>query len=146
MSSLSVSRQRVLTQELYQSHSCYHCTTTHMKSSSHTLNLHWSTSCILLYSSLLRASAAYYYCLGILHTYIDAAHTHHRKHMSRVRYPASPLVSWLELQKTVTWPLSIVVWRHRGPKALLQHCWPRVCCGRCLAIDLHVSVFIIPPV
>jgi hypothetical protein len=33
MSSLSVSWQRILTQQLYQSHSRYHCTTAHMKSS-----------------------------------------------------------------------------------------------------------------
>jgi hypothetical protein len=42
--SLSVSRQWILTQELQLPHSRYHCTTVHIKSSNHTLGLHWRTS------------------------------------------------------------------------------------------------------
>jgi hypothetical protein len=38
--SLSVSWQRNLTQELYQSHFRYHCTTAHIKSSNHTRSFH----------------------------------------------------------------------------------------------------------
>jgi hypothetical protein len=30
---------------------------------------------------------------------------------------------------------------HRHKKTLLQYCWPCVCCGRCLAMDLHVTIW-----
>jgi hypothetical protein len=99
--SLSVSWQQILTQELYQSHSRYYCTTAHIKSSVHTLSLHRSTSCtpatyrllacFCLLFILLRNSAHFCRC---------STDTHHRKHMPRVRYPASLLARWLDLQKT----------------------------------------------
>jgi hypothetical protein len=44
MFSLTVSWQRILTQELHQSHSRYHCTTAHTKSLNHTFSLHRPTS------------------------------------------------------------------------------------------------------
>jgi hypothetical protein len=46
----------------------------------------------------------------------------YRKHMSRDRYPLFCDVT------TYT------------KKTLLQYCWPSVCCGRCLAMDLHVTI------
>jgi hypothetical protein len=42
--SLSVSWERILTQEMQLSHSRYHYTTGHIKSSNHILSLHWPTS------------------------------------------------------------------------------------------------------
>jgi hypothetical protein len=66
---------------------------------------------------------------------------HHRKHMSCGRYPASPFVRWLNLQKTyrkaathyccVTSP-----WTQReNCSSVVGH----VCFGHCLAMDLHVT-------
>jgi hypothetical protein len=110
MSELSVFWQRISTQELYQSHSQYQCTTAHIKSSNHTLNLHSLTSCTLLYSSSLLLAC---FCRLVLllrncvHFYTDAARSRITENVSRDRYPASPLARWLDLQKTyVTCSLS----------------------------------------
>jgi hypothetical protein len=89
---------------------------------------------------------AYCFSFGILLTYIDAAWTQkYRKHIS---YDCSPLALWLDLQKThVTWLLSTVMWHHWScisymdtKKTLFQYCLPHVCCGHCLAMDLHVTM------
>jgi hypothetical protein len=45
----------------------------------------------------------------------------------------------------VMWLLPSVVWRHCArcvdtKKTLLLYCWLHVCCGRCLAMGLHVTV------
>jgi hypothetical protein len=64
-------------------HSQYHCTTAHIKSSNHTLSLHRITSCTLLYSSSLPLySGRLVLSLGILLTYrrgtdTDLQKTHH---------------------------------------------------------------------
>jgi hypothetical protein len=60
---------------------------------------------------------AYYFSLGILLTCIDAAQTHHRKHMSCDCYPASPLVRWLLPSNS-----------RPGPKEnMLCDCYPLLC-------------------
>jgi hypothetical protein len=89
------------------------------------------------------ASTRVFYCLGILRAYIDAERTHFRKHMSRDRYPASPLAPWLDLQQTSCdlYPLLCDITAD-AKKTLLQYYWPRVCCWRCLAMDLHVIIYL----
>jgi hypothetical protein len=65
---------------------------------------------------------------------------------TRNRYPASTLPLWLDLRKHVTWFLSIV-WHHCActsftdtRRTLLLYYWLRMCCGRCLAVDLEVTI------
>jgi hypothetical protein len=79
--------------------------------------------------------------------------TVYRKHMSRDGYPASPLAHWLlpaENMSRDSYPL--LWWRHftcasctGRKKVRLLYCWPCVCCGRCLAIDIHVTLLIVYP-
>jgi hypothetical protein len=139
--SLSVSWQWILTQELYQLHSEYHCTTAHAKSSIHTFNLYMLTSCTLLYSSSL-LHAVFCHLLLLLrnsaHLYRCSRDMHHRKHIC---YPASPLGHWLDLQKTrhVTSTHCCMTSPQRKPCFSI---FCRVCCGHCLAMDLHVTVWI----
>jgi hypothetical protein len=105
------------------------------------LNLHSLTPCSLLYSSRLLLGC---FCrlllssLGIMltYTYRCSIDTHHRKHMSCVRYPASILARWLDLKETrhvtsthccVTSPLT----QRKHCSVLLAAC--------CLAMDLHIT-------
>jgi hypothetical protein len=133
VSSLSISWQRILTKELYQSRSRYHCTTACTKSSIHMLSLHRSTSCTLMYSSsLLLACLLACFCHLLLllrnsvHLCRCSMDTHHRKHMLCVRYPASPLALWLNLQKIrhMTSTHCCVM----SPQTQRKHCSPIVCC------------------
>jgi hypothetical protein len=58
-----------------------------------------------------------YHCLGILHTYMDAARTRTTEGTCHV-FAIKP-VDWCAgctYRKLVTWPLLIVMWRHRGHK------------------------------
>jgi hypothetical protein len=84
-------------------------------------------------------------------SYNHFAQSMHRKHMSRYRYLASPSARWLlpsnglgtDLQKTchLTATLCCVLAQAaRTQRKLLLCCWLCVCCRRCLAMDLHVTV------
>jgi hypothetical protein len=78
---------------------------------------------------------------------------HHMKHISRDCYTASPLNRWLlpstdHIESTSRDRYPLVVWRHCAcasyadtQKTLLLYCLPRMYCGRCLAIDLHVAIY-----
>jgi hypothetical protein len=144
-------------------YSRYRCATENIKSSNHMLSLHRLTSSVPLQPlfctptyHLLLYSYSLLLQLGNLLTYEDAAITRitenimwrlpsqsigvlaaaYRKHMSRISY----LLSW---------------WRHCTcaevclPSRCLEtscinsfYCCmlDRVCCGRCIAMDLHVAV------
>jgi hypothetical protein len=70
------------------------------------------------------------------------------KHMSRDGYPASPLASWLQPTENMSRDSYLLLWRRHctcasctdTKKTLLLYCWPCVCCGLCLAMDLHVTI------
>jgi hypothetical protein len=131
----------------------------HIKSSNHRLSLHRLTSCTLLYSSSLLLAcctppayrytpASYLLSLGILLTYIDAARTRtYRKHIMWSLSSQSIGVLAGPTENTCHVILSTLVWHHWAcasstdiKKTLLLNLWPYVCCGLCVAMDLHVTV------
>lgn len=83
--------------------------------------------------------------------YIDPAWTHITENISCDRYAASSLVRWLlpsnslgmDLQKThhVTSTHCCYVTSLQTKKTLHQYCWPPVCCGRCIAMDLYITIY-----
>jgi hypothetical protein len=90
---------------------------------------------------LLLTPPAYRASFGILLTYIDAARTRIAENMSRVRYPASPLEPWLDIQKT---PYCCVrafrAWPRDGRRStvactLVAWCLP----SRCLAMIMYCN-------
>jgi hypothetical protein len=113
-----------------------------MKSSCHFLFSHPGTSELNWTPSTTHSSSFLLQLRNSAHLYRCSTDTHHRKHMSRVRDPVSPLARWLDLQKTHHVNATYCcVTSLRTQKTLLKYRWPRVCCGRCLAMDLHVRVF-----
>jgi hypothetical protein len=62
--------------------------------------------------------------------YILLARTTHIKHMSCDRYA----LLWYDVIAYVQ--------AARTQRTLLLYCWPCMCCGHCLAMDLHVTIII----
>jgi hypothetical protein len=115
------------------------------------------TSCTILYSSrlLLYSSSSLLYSSSLLlqlqnstHLYRHSTDTHRT---SRDRYP--PCITKdtshdhypLLLCDVTAHAQAVRTLHSNGPhadtkKALLQYCWPHVCCGCCLAMGQYVTI------
>jgi hypothetical protein len=154
---LNVSLNHTLPISLYYSthkvfksrYSQYHCTTVYIKSSNHTLSLLLYSSSLLLVCLLLpltiHSSSLLLQIQNSAHLCRCSMDLHHRKHLSRDCYPASPLACWLDLQKT-----HHVIAKHcccdattrvQATRTQIKHHSSTVCCGQHLAMDLHVTIF-----
>jgi hypothetical protein len=126
-------------------HSQYHCTIAHKMSSNHTLNHHKSTSnssSTTNYSwltSYLRCNSDN--CVIKPNVFkISPRHGHAQKHVSRVRYPASQLARWLNLQKTHHVTATQLVHRHANYcLAKRFNICPNVACGIAWCLSIKVK-------
>jgi hypothetical protein len=142
-----------LTQDLYQSHSRYHCTRAHIKSSNHMLRLPVAISYRQLNCwthaldwIILSYNGSWLYKLCTDHTENTAPLLFHGA--DHAENTVSSTVAWCRLhRKHITWLLPQLcditvavqaMWTQR------KHCCcivGSVCCGHCLAMDLHVTVY-----
>jgi hypothetical protein len=128
--SLSVSWQRMLTEELQQSHSRYHCTTAHIKSSNHTLSRHRLTS---------NSSSTNFQWLYPTENWTElflqtvaARITHHRKHSSPTVVEACYHAI---AQQSRRGP-------HRKHLSFLSRIIIAACLQlRCLAMDRYITIY-----
>jgi hypothetical protein len=140
----------------------YHCTTAHIKSPNHTLRLHRLTSSVLLqllFCTPTYRLLLYFFSFGILLTYEDASRTCITENIYHVT--ATQPVHWRAgycLQKTYVTcqlPTVVVTSLHlhgsvfteplprnglHKPVVLLLQVGSCMCCRRCLAMDILVTI------
>jgi hypothetical protein len=117
-----------------------------MKSTFHTLSLHRLTSCTHLYSASL---LLVWFCRLLLllrnsaHLYRCGTDTYHRKRVTCSL--SSQSIGALDLcTENTSRDLYLLLCDVTAgtKKTLLQCCWPRMCFGRCLSMELHVTIII----